>query len=50
MTIFYLQNQEGANQIHKRLPQTVCLATKKYLEQNMNQCFNMKASLKMQTI
>ena len=29
MTIFYLQNQEGANQIHKRLPQTVCLATKK---------------------
>ena len=50
MTIFYLQNEEGANQIQKQLPQTVCLATEKYLEQNMDQCCNIKASLKMQTI
>ena len=28
MTIFYLQNEAGANQIHKRLPQAVCLAKK----------------------
>ena len=49
MTIFYLQNEERGNQIHKRLLQTVCLATEKYLKQNVNQCFNIKASLKMQT-
>ena len=36
MIVFYLHNEEGGNQIHKRLPQTVSLATEKYLKQNMN--------------